>query len=208
MSPLSSLAHTGTLCSSSASHKPFSFLIPCLATLMQVHPYRWYKPLLGSVFTLAGHHFLQPLIIFHDHLHICSSRSIVSLFSGPRIESTTPVSPERSRGSKSPLTCCPHCGNEPRTWRVFCQPIHMAGSCPVLHPTSQVLLLGHTLSQLITNPISITEIALIQMMDLALGPVDLHELHTRQSTQPIQNPLDGTQRKIYKEAKFFFPNSW
>lgn len=143
------------------------------------------------MFTLAGHHFLQPLIIFHDHLHICSSRSIVSLFSGPRIESTTPVSPERSRGAKSPLTCCPHCGNEPGTWRGFCQPIHMAGSCPVLHPASQVLLLGHTLNQLITNPISISEIALIQMQDLALGPVDLHELHTRQSTQPIQNPLDA-----------------
>ena len=57
------------------------------------------------------------------------------------------------------------------------------------HP--KVLLLRAALTSFSTQPVFVLGIALTHVQDLALGLVELHEVHMGPPLQPVQVPLDG-----------------
>lgn len=71
--------------------------------------------------------------------------------------------------------------------------MHIVGSCPASCPpiTPQEVHPRTALNSFPTQPVLVLGTALTQMQDIALGLVELHDVHTVQLLQPIQVPLDG-----------------
>lgn len=70
----------------------------------------------------------------------------------------------------------------------------MAEVCPILHQNPKSLF--SDMLSIITNPISITEIALSHIQDLTLGPSGLPELHTAHPKPSGCHPLPQTVHHI------------
>jgi len=61
-----------------------------------------------------------------------------------------------------------------------------------MHEYRQVLLGRAALNTLIPQPVLISGVALAQVQDPALGPVEPHEIHTGPLLELVQVPLDGS----------------
>lgn len=78
---------------------------------MQVHPCLWPKPLMGDVFNFSGLQLLLPAVIFQAHLRLWLSRSMSSLFSGPRAGHTSPSLTRVEQRSRIPRSAAAHTMN-------------------------------------------------------------------------------------------------
>ncbi|PKU42315.1 rna-directed dna polymerase from mobile element jockey-like [Limosa lapponica baueri] len=72
-----------------------------------------------------------------------------------------------------------------------CQHTMLAHVELLVHRHPQVLLLRAALNPFCTQPVFVSGIAMSQVQDLALGLVELHEVHMGSLLKPVQVPLDG-----------------
>ncbi|KAK4810921.1 hypothetical protein QYF61_013329 [Mycteria americana] len=83
-------------------------------------------------------------------------------------------------------------GRERRyNWLLGCKRTSLAHVQLFIHHYPQVLLCRAALNAFIPQPVLILGIALTQVQALALGLVELHEVHMGPLLKPVQVPLDG-----------------
>lgn len=144
---------------------------------------------MGSVFILAGQQLLQALIIFH--FRISSSCFMCLLFSGPRVEHTTPVYPAHSRGGEFPTSPSAHAmGMRPGHGELLVSSFTWLGMSSSLS-TNTSNLSPLACSQSTHRPLPSHVWHCFNVQDLAFGQVQLHETDNIPLPQPVPVPLDA-----------------
>ncbi|KAK4821259.1 hypothetical protein QYF61_017137 [Mycteria americana] len=144
--------------------------------------------------SLSSQKCSSPLTIFMALLWTHSNRSMSFLMLGaPEVNTVLQVGPHDRRGGESP---------QPAGHASFDAAQDMVGflGCKqalpghvelLINQHPQVLLLRAALSPFSVQPVFVLGIAPTHVQDLALGLVELHEVHMGPPLKPVKVPLDG-----------------